>query len=277
MNLIVSALAAMVAVTAAGIAAAQDAAAPQSFAFEGGTLTIAESDEGDKVLAFDGKELARNFVLYYDKNVEVGGKQIALFDGGDGGNQCGTNTIIVWKPDNGAVQSAIAGDDCGSPAAAITEQSIYFVPFLLPGASKPAQIWTPTDGLKVAGTLAFTPQPGTDWKDLDPAKLYNVVDAFDNEAVYALGKQMLGDGITDFAMGLLVGGGTEKTPSGVFYASGCVPHACGGADAFMGIDPHARKLYFAQQGDQEPRVTTWPALTDWPADLKEAMQSAIGE
>ena len=63
----------------------------------------------------------------------------------------------------------------------------------------------------------------------------------------------------------------------MFYASGCVPHACGGADAFMGIDPHARKLYFAQQGDQEPRVTTWPALTDWPADLKEAMQSAIGE
>jgi len=276
MNLIVSAFAVMAAVAAAGIAAAQETA-PQSFAFEGGTLTITESDEADKVLAFDGKELARNFVLYYDKTVEVGGKQVALFDGGDGGNQCGTNTIIVWKPDNGDVQSVMAGDDCGSPPAAVSEQSIYFVPFLLPGASKPAQIWAPTGGLKVAGTLAFTPQPGTDWKDLDPAKLYNIVDAFDNEAVYAAGKQMLGDAITDVATGLLVGGGTDTTPSGVFYASGCVPHACGGADAFMGVDPRAHKLYFAQQGDGEPRVTSWPALAEWPADLKEAMQSAIGE
>jgi hypothetical protein len=276
MNLIVSAFAAMAAVAAAGIAAAQETA-PQSFPFEGGTLTITETDEADKALAFNGKELARNFVLYYDKTVEVGGKQVALFDGGDGGNQCGTNTIIVWKPDNGEVQSVTAGDDCGSPPAAISEQSIYFVPFLMPGASGTAQIWTPTAGLKVAGTLAFTPQPGTDWKDIDPAKLYNIVDAFDNEAVYAAGKQLLGDSITDVATGLLVGGGTEATPSGVYYASGCVPHACGGSDAFMGIDAHAHKLYFAQQGDQEPRVTTWPALTDWPADLKEAMQSAIGE
>ena len=142
------------------------------------------------------------------------------------------------------VQSAAAGDDCGSPPAAVTEQSIYFVPFLLPGASKPAQIWTPSDGLKVAGTLAFTPQPGTGWKDLDPAKLHNIVDAFDNEAVYAAGKQLLGDAITDVATGLLVGGGTESTPSGVFYASGCVPHACGGADAFMGIDPQRPQALF---------------------------------
>ena len=90
----------------------------------------------------------------------------------------------MWKPENGEIQSAAAGDDCGSPPAAITDQSIYFVPYLLPGASKPAQIWTPTAGCRSHGTLSFTPQPGTGWDDLDPAKLYNIVDAFDNEAVY---------------------------------------------------------------------------------------------
>ena len=84
--------------------------------------------------------------------------------------------------------------------------------------------------------MSYTPEPGTDWKDLDPAKLYNIVDAFKNEAVYAAGQKLLGDAITDFATGLLVGGGTESTPSGIFYSSGCVPHACGGADAFMAVD-----------------------------------------
>ena len=53
------------------------------------------------MLAFNGKELTRNYVVYYDKTVEVGGQQVALFDVGDGGNQCGTATVIVWKPENG--------------------------------------------------------------------------------------------------------------------------------------------------------------------------------
>ena len=275
MNLIVSAFAAIAAAAAAAGIAAAGQTPPQSYPLAGGTLTITETEDFDKALAFNGKELTRNYVVNYDKTVEVGGQQVALFDVGDGGNQCGTATVIVWKPENGAVESAVAGDDCGSPPAAVTEQSIYFVPFLLPGASKPAQIWTPTDGLKVAGTLAFTPQPGTDWKDLDPVKLDNIVDAFDNEAVYATGKQLLGDAITDVATGLLVGGGTESTPSGVFYASGCVPHACGSADAFMGIDPSGHKLYFAQQSEN-PDTSTWPSIEDWPADAREAMQTALG-
>ena len=76
---------------------------PQSYPFAGGTLTITETEDFDKVLAFDGKELTRNYVVNYDKTVEVGGQQVALFDVGDGGNQCGTATVIVWKPENGAV------------------------------------------------------------------------------------------------------------------------------------------------------------------------------
>ena len=89
------------------------------------------------------------------------------------------------------------------------------------------------------------------------------------------GKTLLGDAITDFATGLLVGGGTELTPSGIFYSSGCVPHACGGADAFMAVDP-------------QNTSSTWPSRArirrcwrgrrsmTWPADVKSAMQAALG-
>ena len=89
MNLIVSVFAAMAAAAAAGIASAEQTQ-PQSFPFEGGTLTITETDEFDKMLTFNGKELARDYVLYHNKTVEVAGQQVALFDAGDGGNQCGT-------------------------------------------------------------------------------------------------------------------------------------------------------------------------------------------
>jgi hypothetical protein len=273
-NLIISVFAALAAAAAAGIASAEQTQ-PQSFPFEGGTLAITETDESDKTLTFDGKELTRAYVLYHNKTVEVAGQQVALFDAGDGGNQCGTATVIVWKLENGEIQSATAGDDCGSPPPAITDQSIYFVPYLLPGASKIAQIWTPAGGLQVTGTLSFTPQPGTGWDDLDPAKLYNIVDAFDNEAVYEAATKLLGDAITDVATGLLVGGGTESTPSGVFYASGCVPHDCGGADAFMAVDPRGHKLYFAQRSEN-PEPSTWPAIKTWPADVRQAKEAVLG-
>ena len=82
-----------------------------------------------------------------------------------------------------------------------------------------------------------------------------------NEAVYEAAQELLGDRLTDVATGLLTGGGTETTPSGIFYASGCVPHACGSADAFMAIDPKGRKLYFAQQGD-DPRAVDLAGVRD---------------
>lgn len=251
-------------------------AEPETIPFQGGTLTIAETDDSDKVLAFDGEELTGAYVLFHDRSLEVSGEKVELFQAGDGGNQCGTATVIVWKPAEGDIQTAIAGDDCGSPPPAVTEHSIYFVPYMLPGASEPVQVWTPDDGLRLAGTMAYAPQPGTGWADLDASDLYNIVDAFQNAAVYEAAQKLLGDAMTDFATGLLVGGGTQSLPSGAFHASGCVPHACGGANSFMAVDKARQALYFAQQGDG-PTTLAWPPIDTWPADVRQAKEEAIGE
>ncbi|TIS72897.1 MAG: hypothetical protein E5W94_29575, partial [Mesorhizobium sp.] len=219
--------------------------------FESGQLTITQQEEyGEKVLAYDGKQLASNYEVSFDKIVKVGGVNVALVDVGDGGNQCGPATVIVWKPEGGTIQSiTVEQDECGAPPAAISDSAIYFVPYLLPGVSKPALQWSPTDGLTTSGNLTYMPEPGTDWKDVDPSKYDNVVDAFHNEAVYRLAETLLGKEMPEMATSLLVGGGTEKTASGAFYASGCVPHDCGGNDGFMAVDPANHKLYFARRGD----------------------------
>jgi len=247
---------------------------PQDIPFEGGTLTITQNEEFEKVLSFNGRELARNFALFYNRTVVVAGKNVALFDIGDGGNMCGTNAVMVWKPDAGDVQAEIAGEDCGSPPAAVTDYNIYFVPFLLPGASGPVQVWTPSEGMKLAGSMVFAPQPGTGWADLDPAKLDNIVDSLSNAEIYAAAQALLGDEVTQVATGLLVGGGAEVLPSGIFWSSGCVPHACGSYDAFMAVDARAKKLYFAQRQDSGD-TKTWPALAEWPKDVADAARSAI--
>lgn len=249
---------------------------PAPVPFAGGTLTITQAEEyGEKILAFDGKELAKAYFIDFNGIVKVGGEDVALFDTGDGGNACGPAKVMVWKPEGEDIQRAGIGEgDCGAPPAAVSEESIYFVPWLLPGASGEVREWSPQDGFSLAGKLTYSPEAGTGWADIDASKFDNIIDAFRNEAVYEEASKLLGDGMNDMATRLLVGGGTEKTASGVDYANGCIPHACGLGDGFMAVDAKGRKLYFAHQVENAG-PDTWPALESWPDDVKDAMEKAL--
>lgn len=247
---------------------------PQDIPFEGGTLTIAAVDEVEKVLTFEGEELAREYVLYYDRTVEVSGRPVALFDVGDGGTACPSSVMLVWKAEDGQVRADTAGDDCGSPPASVSDGAISFVPYLMPGDTKPLQVWSPESGFRLAGMLSFSPQPGTKWADLKPQDMQLIIDIFANEAVYNQAKAMLGDEITQVATGLLVGGGVEPLSPGVFWSSGCIPHACGSFDAFMAFDIDRHRLYFAQVQDSA-ETKTWPVLKLWPKEVEDAARSAI--
>lgn len=258
---------------AASLAHAQEEQAP--IPFEGGTLTIQETEEGDKVLAFDGRELARNYVVLYDKTVEVAGAKVALFAVGDGGNQCGPAELIVWKPQGGEVKTDAVGEDCGAPPAAVADSSIYFVPYLLPGDTNNVTVWSPDTGVEVVGEISYSPQPGTGWQDLDPARFEYIIDSMKNAAVYAEAQKTVGNRLVEVMTALGTGGDTETSPSGILYASGCVPHACGAADGFMAIDPKARKLYFALQGEDPKEPSTWPALESWPPEIKALMSEGL--
>lgn len=262
------------ALTASTSALAQDSE-PQTIPFEGGNFTIVENAELEKVIAYEGKEIARNYVAFHDRTVEVSNTKVAIFALGDGGNACGPETVLAWKTDAG-IQSTTVGDgECGAPPAAVSGDNIFFVPYPLPGETLPLRAWSPEGGLLLHGNLAYAPQPGTDWADLDVKQFEDgIVAAFKNEAVYKAAQQLLGDSMSEFATSLLVSGGTEKLPSGAFYASGCIPHACGGGNGFMAIDAKAKKLYFAQETDT-PEPKAWPALAEWPAEFRDAMTKAF--
>lgn len=266
--------AALLAAVAATAQAQQDEAA-EPVPFAGGRFTITETADAEKVLSFDGKEIARDYFVMFDRTAEVAGVEVALFEVGPGGNACGPNTFIAWRPEGGELQTARAGEDCGSPPPSIGADAIHFVPYLMPGESLPVQVWTPDGGLKVAGILQFTPQPGTGWADLDPAALAYPVDAFANADVYEASRVLLGESLGDVTLGLTVSSGMERLPSGIFTASGCVPHACGVSDAFMAIDVAGRKLWFAQQAEGDT-PDMWPKAGEWPADVHEAMTVALG-
>ena len=130
----------------AGSALAQETATPETIPFGGGAFTITETPDYEKILTYEGREIARNYVVFFDREVTVGETPVALFSVGDGGNACGPATVIAWKKD-GALESTLVGEDCGAPPAAVSDSRIYFVPYLVPGDTAPLQYWSPDEGV----------------------------------------------------------------------------------------------------------------------------------
>lgn len=249
---------------------------PQDIAFAGGKFSIAAAKDNDSniVLAFDGREIARNHVVRLDRTLMVAGREVALFLVGDGGDGCGPATMIAWRPDGETLKTEIGGKECGASPAAVSDDAIYFVPNLIPGASGKVESWSPHEGMRLAGLVSFAPESHTEWDDLDLGTLNSIVDAMHNEAVYTVANRLLGDNLRHLMASLQATGRPAATESGVLYSSGCAPHACGNADAFMAIDAKAQKLYFAQERDQsEPAA--WPALDTWPVDVSKVMREAF--
>jgi hypothetical protein len=259
---------------ASAIGAFGQTAEPEKFPFEGGTITIKETQSGEKEIAFDGRLLASNYFVFFDREVEVGGSKVALISVGDGGNACAPGTLIVWK--NGdEVDADYIGNDCGAPEPAVTGSRIYFVPYLLPGGTDNVIAWSPDERMTIGGLLTYVPQPDSRWPDLDLKSLRHMLDAFRNADVYQAAEASLGASLAEVVGGLEVGGGPETLPSGIVWSRGCIPHNCGGGDSFMAIDQAGQKLYFAQQSEGDT-PKSWPDAAGWPADVRTAMTGAIG-
>lgn len=242
--------------------------------FAGGTLTITETDEGDKVLAFDGAELVRDWYVDFDRMVDVAGTEVALYVAGPGGNACGVDAVIVWKPQDAPLKSERFGD-CGAPPAAPDGSRLVFVPWVMPGETLDVTEWTPSDGFRVAGAMTFKPQPGTTWADLAARPAGHPMDLFANEDFYAKATAILGDDLSSLVTSL----GTSSEPAdvggGLLVARGCVPHACGSADGFVAVDPKKQDIWFAQQQD-DGGLKTWPALDTWPKAARDAVKQEFG-
>lgn len=147
-------------------AAAQGKPPLETVTFAGGEITIAENDDYEKIVTFNGRELGRDFYAHLNRVVTIGDTDVALVSLGPGGNACSGYTMIIWPDGTGGVETAMPEDTCQSPEPAVTDYAIYFVPYVGPGEEMPVRRWTPADGFATAGIIRFSPEPGTVWADL---------------------------------------------------------------------------------------------------------------
>lgn len=257
----------------AGPALAQDEL-PEAQLFGDGELTFDRGEDNEIVLRYRGEELYRNQHVWFNRIANIEGQDVAILSGGDGGNACGPNALILSLPADSVEAKLDVIGECGSPEPAVTENEIYFVPYVRPGASLPVQSWTPSAGLVSVGMLHFEPKAGTSWANFDPAKVQGPWDMFDNADVYAAGKALLGERFSEVTQGLAVAGPPGLIDGNFLAGAGCAPHACGSTNAFFGVDIAAKAVFAAYRNEGKPDEF-WPAdFKAWPAQMQKAYEDS---
>jgi hypothetical protein len=249
---------------------------PAPFKFGDGEITFARGEDDEIAVTFNGQEIYRNYFVMFDRLAKIGETDAALLLGGPGGNACGPATLIITQPEGAAdAKVDIVGEECGAPSAAVSQNEILFVPYLVPGAREKVQSWTPDGGLTVTGELAYLPKEGSNWSNLDPSKADHPYALLNNADVYAAAQTLTAEKFGELVMLLGVAGPPEVIDKTYVAAPGCQAHACGAANGFLGIDLE-KKQVFAATKYSDANATLWPAdIASWPEPLKKAWEASV--
>lgn len=243
---------------------------PAPVKFGDSEIIFARGEDEEVTVSYKGTELYRNYYVSFDRIVKLAGEDVALLSGGDGGNACGANSLIVTLPADAVDAKLEVIGDCGAPEPAVTLNEIYYVPYLMPGAVETLRSWSPSTGLIDVGKVAFAPKQGTNWSNFDAKAVDGPWGLFDNADVYAAGQALLKDKFAEVIIGLSVSGNPEIINGKFVAASGCAPHACGGQNGFFGIDLEKHQVYGASR-IADTSETFWPSdLKTWPEPLQKA-------
>lgn len=267
--------AALLALSTLPLMAQEEPAEPVAFA--GGTLTVTPTPDELKILSFNGQELLRNFFINFIETATVGGRPVAFFEAGEGGNACGPELVAIWiKEGETAARADRLGDNgCSTGEPTIDPDTVRITPFVLPGETQAVRAWSPERGLYEDSTISFEPEEGSGWAQLDAAEIGHPMDLLANADIYAVAQTMLGSGLTEYARGLSVASEPEFIDERFIVGDGCVPHLCTVTDSFIAVDTKEHKLFVAQKADSKVAMVM-PEKAQWPAELA-ARLDAFGE
>jgi hypothetical protein len=258
----------------AGAAHAQDFAQPIDVPVGPETLRIVETDRGEKELRHGTRVLVADSTVEEGLAATFGTTHARVFMISPGGGDCdGWPAVVTVAADGKVTIDLTMKDLCGLYTATRDDEGFTFIDRPLPGYDGSVWRFTPEQGLRRLGVLAFKPQPGTSWKDIPrytshPLQFFYVA-PFDTAV-----RRLAGVNYRELVTRLHVG--SDVKHEGDFVSvTGCKAHSCPSDRAFVGIDIKAGAAFLAMLKDR--RITTWPALSRWPKPLREAYGEWSGD
>jgi hypothetical protein len=245
----------------------------QTMQFAGNELQVVQTDDFDRVIRVNGEEVFRDFQIFIERSIPLGGREVLLASAGPGGNACGSYPVVFIPANDGTLTvTTPIGAECGRFAeVAATADRLIFLGHPSPGTPASIDQWWPRGGLEHVGRIEFEPQPDTGWSTLDPAAVSHPIELFSNGDVYRLIADLAGADLGALATSLRVSGSPEFLDGRFFLATGCTPHACGSADGLIAVDVTDRAVYAATDATDTPSV--WPPAGEWPQPLRAKLEA----
>jgi len=259
----------------AGAAHAEDFAKPIDVPVGSETLRIVEAERGEKELRHGTRVLVADPTIEEGLAASFGATHARVFIVSPGGGDCdGWPAVVTVNAGGGKVAIDLTMKDlCGLYAVTRDDEGFTFVDRPLPGYDGSVWRFTPEQGLRRLGVLAFRPQPGTNWGDIrrytgHPLQFFYVA------PFEAAARRLTGAAYREFVTHLHVGSDVKQ--DGDFVSvTGCKAHNCPSDRAFVGIDIKAGAAFLAMLKDR--RIVTWPALSRWPKPAREAYGEWSGD
>jgi len=233
------------------------------------TLEIVKLDEETSRARIGDKTVAQDYYVHIEQSFSAGGRGTAVLSVSNGGNGCAAMYEVVSVDAAGQVAATAPFGTCSDLAdiaGSATAITVRFAP--IGGTDGTLYRWTAGTGLAAPERLAFAPKPGTGWAEAGDLVGQHPSTLFDNAAIYAALKTLLGRDYPLLLDRLLVANEMTSSEGNLITGSGCMAHACNSDNAFVALDPAKQQIYVAlrQEGKAE---RFYPAAARWPAALSK--------
>ncbi|HSM41056.1 MAG TPA: hypothetical protein VK862_09920 [Afifellaceae bacterium] len=107
----------------------------QTMQFAGNAIEVVQTDDFDRVIRVNGEEAFRDFQVFIERSIPLGGREVLIASAGPGGNACGSYPVVIIPANDGTLTVATPlGTGCGLFAeVAATADRLIFVGYPQPG------------------------------------------------------------------------------------------------------------------------------------------------
>lgn len=230
-----------------------------------------EGEYPERALKIDGRELHRNAILLFDQVIIVNGVPALIGSSSDGGNMCDGTPFVVSFPVDGKPRFDGPIDACANIGHEVYEDRIVFSTNNIPGKGREQWSWTPADGLKELGDMAFVAEDKSGWQALRERSFQHPSDALKNAEIAAALKSLLGSDFEAFQE-IITGTGGGEFKSDDYVGTTCTAHMCMEEEAFLFLSAKDRQA-FAAWKPYERKIVVHPPVKQWPEKAKQELRA----
>lgn len=230
-----------------------------------------EGEYPERALKIDGRELHRNAILLFDGLIIVSGVPALIGSSSNGGNACDSSPFVVSFPPEGKPRFDGPIEACAYIQHEFFADKIVFSTNNIPGKGREHWSWTPADGLKELGVVAFIPEDESGWQALRERSFQHPSDALKNAEIAETLKTLLGADFEAFQE-IITGTGGGEFKSDDYVGTTCTAHMCREEEALLFLSSKDRQA-FAAWKPYEKKIVVYPPVTQWPEKAKQELRA----